>query len=262
MSEDVVFINRHKNEDMLLYTVDGDKVVRVENLIKVFAHREVLKGVSFNIGRGSIYGLLGPNGAGKTTIIKIICGVYKATDGDVIVAKLDVSTQVEEVRRIIGYMSQKFTLYQDLTVDENLAFYADIYGLSGTNRKKRVQELCELVSLTDRGEDIVKNLSGGWKQRLALVCALLHSPPILILDEPTAGVDPISRKMFWEIIRQLATQGLSVLVTTHYMDEAEFCDIISIIYDGNLIIEGPPKELIKEAGVRTLGEIFEKSIGD
>jgi len=239
-----------------------DKVVVVDNLVKIFSRKEVLRGVSFNIRQGSIYGLLGPNGAGKTTIIKIMCGVYKPTKGSVYVSGMDVSKNMEKIRSRIGYMSQKFTLYEDLTVDENISFYANIYGLKSDVKKKRIDELTNLVSLTDRGESIVRTLSGGWKQRLALVCALLHSPPILILDEPTAGVDPVSRKTFWNIIRQLSKQGLSVLVTTHYMDEAEFCDKVSIIYDGKLIIEGSPLALIQKMGLRTLGEVFDKSITD
>ena len=237
-----------------------EKVVEVKGLVKSFARREVLQGVSFYIGKGSVYGLLGPNGAGKTTIIKIMCGVYRATKGTVTIAGMDVSRNMEKVRAKIGYMSQKFTLYEDLTVNENLAFYSNIYGLKGERKKQRIKELTELVSLVDRGDQIVRTLSGGWKQRLALVCALLHSPPILILDEPTAGVDPVSRKTFWRIINELAKQGLSVLVTTHYMDEAEFCSKVSIIHDGKLIIEGTPTNLRKQTGLRTLGEVFDKSI--
>jgi len=238
----------------------ASNVVEVKDLVKRFNKRPVLRGVSFTISRGSIYGLLGPNGAGKTTIIKIICGVYKASEGSVIVDGLNLSKHVEKVRKKIGYMSQKFTLYEDLSVDENIRFYANIYGLKKDTKAKRIETLTTLVGLTVRGEDIVKTLSGGWKQRLALVCALLHEPPILILDEPTAGVDPVSRKMFWNIIRQLAREGLAVLVTTHYMDEAEFCDKISIIYDGKLIIEGTPKTLREKTGLRTLGEVFEESV--
>lgn len=251
-----------KKRTTLWYNIKMDKVVVVDNLVKIFSRKEVLRGVSFNIRQGSIYGLLGPNGAGKTTIIKIMCGVYKPTKGSVYVSGMDVSKNMEKIRSRIGYMSQKFTLYEDLTVDENISFYANIYGLKSDVKKKRIDELTNLVSLTDRGESIVRTLSGGWKQRLALVCALLHSPPILILDEPTAGVDPVSRKTFWNIIRQLSKQGLSVLVTTHYMDEAEFCDKVSIIYDGKLIIEGSPLALIQKMGLRTLGEVFDKSITD
>ena len=237
-------------------------VVDVRDLVKKFAKREVLRGVSFNIGRGTIYGLLGPNGAGKTTIIKILCGVYKPTSGLVTIDGLNIQKHVEKVRKKIGYMSQKFTLYEDLSVDENIRFYANIYGLPKDKKKARIEELTKLVGLTARGEDIVRTLSGGWKQRLALVCALLHSPPILILDEPTAGVDPVARKMFWNIIRQLARDGLAVLVTTHYMDEAEFCDKVSIIYDGKLIIEGTPKALRERTRLRTLGEVFEKCVAE
>ncbi|MCL2587645.1 MAG: ABC transporter ATP-binding protein, partial [Firmicutes bacterium] len=149
-----------------------EKVVEVKGLVKSFARREVLQGVSFYIGKGSVYGLLGPNGAGKTTIIKIMCGVYRATKGTVTIAGMDVSRNMEKVRAKIGYMSQKFTLYEDLTVNENLAFYSNIYGLKGERKKQRIKELTELVSLVDRGDQIVRTLSGGWKQRLALVCAL------------------------------------------------------------------------------------------
>jgi ABC-2 type transport system ATP-binding protein len=207
-------------------------IVEIENLVKRFGETMPVKGVSFSVQKGSVYGLLGPNGAGKSTIIKILCGVYHPTSGTVKVAGIDVDLKPEKVRRKIGYMSQKFTLYEDLTVRENLSFYADIYGLKGNEKKQRITELMALTNLTDRTEYIVRTLSGGWKQRLALVCALLHNPPLLILDEPTAGVDPVSRKTFWDIIQDLSSQGLSVLVTTHYMDEAELCDVVSIIYDG------------------------------
>ena len=238
------------------------KVVEIVDLKKSFGEKKVLKGVSLCIKQGMVYGLLGPNGAGKTTIIKIICGVYRPTFGTAFVAGIDVSKKPEQVRMKLGYMSQKFTLYEDLTVNENISFYSNIYGLNKALRRKRVEELTKLVELVDRGEQIVKFLSGGWKQRLALVCALLHSPPILILDEPTAGVDPMSRKLFWKIIRKLSQDGLSVLVTTHYMDEAEMCDEVGIIYDGLLVAEGSPERLMKTYNLRTLAGVFEKSIID
>jgi ABC-2 type transport system ATP-binding protein len=238
----------------------AEKIIEIENLVKKFGAKTTLAGVSFSVDKGKVYGLLGPNGAGKSTIIKILCGVYSATSGCCRVAGIDVSRELEKVRTKIGYMSQKFTLYQDLTVRENITFYADIYGLAAAKKRARVQELMELTELTDRTNSIVSVLSGGWKQRLALVCALLHSPPLLILDEPTAGVDPVSRKMFWTIIKELADKGLTILVTTHYMDEAEMCDEVSIIYEGTLIMEGEPKQLMQKMKARTLAEVFDKSV--
>ncbi|UED75965.1 ABC transporter ATP-binding protein [Brevibacillus sp. DP1.3A] len=230
--------------------------VQCEQLTKRFGDRVAVNSLTLTVPRGSIYGFLGPNGSGKSTTIRMLCGLLTPTTGKGTVLGFDVMTQSEEIKQRIGYMSQKFSLYEDLTVEENLDFYAGVYQLNSVERKQRKAELIEMAGLTGREKQLAGSLSGGWKQRLALSCALLHKPELLILDEPTAGVDPVSRRIFWDVIHELARQGITVLVTTHYMDEAQTCDWIGFIFFGNLLAEGTPQELIDRMGVGHLEDVF------
>lgn len=209
--------------------------VEVQALSKRFGQFTAVDQVSFAIPTGEIFGLLGPNGAGKSTTMRMLCGILLPSSGDAKVLGYDVARQPEEVKKRIGYMSQKFALYNDLTVEENLDFYARIYGVDAARRGPRLEELLRMAGLLGHERQRTANLSGAWRQRLALACAIVHEPPMLFLDEPTAGVDPISRREFWNLIYELASQDVSVLATTHYMDEAEFCNIIGMMYGGRLI---------------------------
>lgn len=230
--------------------------IQCEQLTKRFGDRVAVNSLTLTVPRGSIYGFLGPNGSGKSTTIRMLCGLLTPTTGKGTVLGFDVMTQSEEIKQRIGYMSQNFSLYEDLTVEENLDFYAGVYRLGATERKERKAELIEMAGLTGREKQLAGSLSGGWKQRLALSCALLHKPELLILDEPTAGVDPVSRRIFWDVIHELARQGITVLVTTHYMDEAQTCDWIGFIFFGNLLAEGTPQALIDRMGVANLEDVF------
>jgi len=230
--------------------------IHCEQLTKRFGDRVAVNKLTLTVPKGSIYGFLGPNGSGKSTTIRMLCGLLTPTTGKGTVLGFDVMTQSEEIKQRIGYMSQKFSLYEDLTVEENLDFYAGVYQLSAAERKQRKKELIEMAGLMGREKQLAGSLSGGWKQRLALSCALLHKPELLILDEPTAGVDPVSRRIFWEVIHQLADEGITVLVTTHYMDEAQTCDWIGFIFFGDLLAEGTPQELIDQRGGGNLEDVF------
>lgn len=220
--------------------------VETENLTRKFGDFTAVNQVSLKIKKGSIYGFLGPNGSGKSTTIRMLCGILRPTSGSGKILDLDLESEREVIKSKIGYMSQKFSLYDDLTVLENLEFYAGMYSLPREMKRKRIQEMLEMAGLKGKEKELVSHLSGGWKQRLALGCSILHNPPILFLDEPTGGVDPQSRRMFWEIIYNLATQGTTVMVTTHFMDEAEHCDEIGFIFEGNLIASGTPSTLKKD----------------
>ncbi len=215
----------------------------VDRLGKRFGSFAALDGVSFGVGRGEIMGFLGPNGAGKSTLIRILCGLLRPSSGRATVAGIDVVADPEGVRRRIGYMSQKFSLYHDLSVGENLRFFGGIYGVARERLDERVRYAVEMAGLGGRERDLVATLAGGWKQRLALGCAILHQPAILFLDEPTSGVDPGSRRRFWTLIHDLAAGGVAVLVSTHYMDEAEYCMRIAMIDSGRLVALGTPHEL-------------------
>lgn len=217
--------------------------VEIHDLVQRFGSFTAVDRVSFTIPRGEIFGLLGPNGAGKTTTIRILCGLLFPSDGQARVLGYDVARQPEEIKKRIGYMSQKFSLYGDLTPTENLNFYASIYKIPRAERSSRVAELIGMAGLGNQQNTLTRNLSGAWRQRLALACAIVHRPPMLFLDEPTAGVDPISRREFWDLIYQMAGEGTSVLVTTHYMDEAEYCNTIGMMYAGSLIALASPDEL-------------------
>jgi len=199
--------------------------------------------VSFSILAGSIFGFLGPNGSGKTTTIKMLCGLVHPTSGDAHVAGFDVETQSDRVRRSIGYMAQGFSMYGDLTVDENLEFYARAYGLSGNIRTQRKARVVEIVGIGEYRNYLASSLSGGWQRRLALACALIHDPPVVFLDEPTAGIDPVARRDLWDLLFTLASAGKTFFVTTHYMDEAERCSSLAYIYEGHVLASGSPDEI-------------------
>lgn len=217
--------------------------VEVHDLTRRFGKFTAVNNANFYIPEGEIFGLLGPNGAGKTTTIRILCGIMLPTSGTATVLNYDVALHPEEVKKRIGYMSQKFSLYNDLTPVENIEFYASIYGVSSAERKQRSRELIRMVGLEEQEKKLTRNLSGAWRQRLALACAIVHRPPMLFLDEATAGVDPVSRREFWDLIYQLAAEGVSVLATTHYMDEADYCNTIGMMYQGEIVALASPETL-------------------
>jgi len=217
--------------------------VVVEDLVKRFGSFTAVDHISFSVNRGEVFGFLGPNGAGKSTTIRILCGLLVPTSGRGWVAGLDVRRESEQIKQRLGYMSQKFSLYEDLTVTENIEFYGGVYGVGRQRLQERKQWILEMANLTARANSLTGELAVGWKQRLALGCAVVHEPEILFLDEPTAGVDPVSRRNFWDLIYSVAGRGVTVFVTTHYMDEAEHCDRIGLIYAGKLIALAPPAEL-------------------
>lgn len=217
--------------------------VSVRDLEKRFGTFVAVRRLSFDVPRGEVFGFLGPNGAGKSTTIRMLCGILAPTGGQGTVDGLDLRTQPERIKTRIGYMSQKFSLYQDLTVEENIDFYSGVYRLPASQRAARKQWVLEMAGLAEHRRRLAGVLSGGWKQRLALGCAIVHRPAIVFLDEPTSGVDPISRRRFWDLIYQLAGEGVTVFVTTHYLDEAEYCDRLGLIYRGELIALGTPEAL-------------------
>jgi len=221
----------------------GGDAVEVINLTRRFGDFTAVDGVTFNIQQGEIFGFLGPNGAGKTTTIRMLLGLLRPTSGRATVLGYDIVRQAEEIRRNIGYMSQRFSLYNDLTVGENLDFYGRTYGVRGAQLRERKRFVVEIAGLQGQERELTRNLSGGWKQRLALGAAILHEPAMLFLDEPTAGVDPISRRAFWDLLYELAEGGTTILVTTHYMDEAEHCQNLALIHDGRIIAKGSPAEI-------------------
>lgn len=217
--------------------------IEVRHLYRRFGAFTAVQDVSFSVPRGSVYGLLGANGAGKSTTIRILCGLLEPTSGEAWVDGLDVNTQSEEVKKRIGYMSQRFSLYQDLTVQENLEFFGGVYSLRGKTLKGRTRWALQTAGLVGMETVLTSELSKGYKQRLALVCALLHDPAIVVLDEPTSGVDPLSRRRFWDLILSISSEGKTVLVTTHYLEEAEYCNRILLMHQGKKIAEGSPLEL-------------------
>jgi ABC-2 type transport system ATP-binding protein len=217
--------------------------VEVEDLVKTFGSFVAVDHIHFQVERGEVFGFLGPNGAGKSTTIRMLCGLLMPTSGKGTVGGFDIMEDPERIKQVIGYMSQKFSLYDDLTVIENLHFFGGIYGLSGVLQKEREGEVLERVGLKELRDRMTRTLAVGWKQSLALGCAILHKPSILFLDEPTSGVDPISRRNFWSLIQQMGEKGVTTFVTTHYMDEAEYCDRLALIYRGKIIALGTPTEL-------------------
>jgi ABC-2 type transport system ATP-binding protein len=234
----------------------ADVAVRAENLRKAFGTFVAVDSLTLDVHRGEVFGLLGPNGSGKTTTIRMLCGLLEPTSGTATVAGFDVTREPEKVKRSIGYMSQKYGLYDDLTVLENIRFYATVYGLHGDARSKRIEELLDELHLRARMSQRAGTLSGGWKQRLALATATAHRPPVLFLDEPTAGVDPASRREFWERIHALAAGGKTILVTTHYMDEASQCGRLAFLSRGHLIAVGTPDDVVKHFGQPTIEDVF------
>jgi ABC-2 type transport system ATP-binding protein len=223
-----------------------NSAVEVRDLVKRFGSFTAVSRISFHVAPGRVFGFLGPNGAGKSTTIKILCGILSPTSGTGTVGGFDILTQQSKIKQNIGYMSQKFSLYDDLTVEENINFYAGIYGLSREKKNARKEWIIQMAGLERLRSSLTRTLSVGWKQRLALGCAIIHEPPIIFLDEPTSGVDPISRNNFWDLIRTMAERGITIFVTTHYMDEAEHCDSMALIYQGAIIATGSPGELKKD----------------
>ncbi len=229
--------------------------VEVEGLTRVFGDFVAVDHVDLRVAPGTVFGFLGPNGAGKSTTIRMLCGILRPSSGRALVGGFDIARETERVKSHIGYMSQKFSLYEDLTVEENLRFFAGIYGVRGARRDARIAWAMRMADLEQRGGTKTADLAGGWRQRLALGCAVLHEPPILFLDEPTSGVDPASRRDFWEMIGELAQQGVTVFVTTHFMDEAEHCDELALIYGGRIVASGSPSALKREHMSQALLEV-------
>ena len=226
--------------------------VETDALVKAFGSFIAVDHVSLQVAKGEIFGFLGPNGAGKSTTIRMLCGLLTPTSGRALVQGLDVAIEPEQVRKNIGYMSQKFSLYDDLTVEQNIDFFAGMYGVARNLRPERKQHVLEMANLVERRSAMTATLSGGWKQRLALGCAILHDPPILFLDEPTSGVDPIARGAFWDLIREMARTGHTIFVSTHYMDEAEYCHRLALMYKGRVIALGTPADLRADLSTHTL----------
>lgn len=226
--------------------MNGERSVTIDNLVKRFGDFVAVDHISLETQKGEILGFLGPNGAGKSTTIRMLCGLLTPTSGKALVAGYDVAKKPEAVRQNIGYMSQKFSLYNDLKVIENLRLFAGLYNVPSQNLKERIDWALEMANLKGQKNLTTGTLPGGWKQRLALGCAVLHRPPIIFLDEPTSGVDPISRRQFWELIHQMAGHGVTVFVTTHYMEEAEYCNQLALIFRGKIVALGTPSELKQE----------------
>jgi len=233
-----------------------ERSIEVDGLTRRFGTFTAVDAISFDVGQGEVFGFLGANGAGKTTAIRMLIGLLAPSAGSARVAGYDVATQAEMVKRNIGYMSQRFSLYEDLTVRENITLYGGIYGLSDAAIAKRTSELVARLDLHDDVDARVKSIPLGWKQKLAFSVAVLHDPKVVFLDEPTGGVDPITRRQFWELIYTTAAAGTTVFVTTHYMDEAEYCDRVSIMVDGRIVALGTPAELKEHYEARSIDDVF------
>lgn len=238
--------------------VTSEKVIEVKNLVKKFGSFAANKNLSFDVYKGEIFGFLGANGAGKTTAIKILCGLSSPTSGSLKVAGFDVYKQSEQIKRNIGYMSQKFSLYEDLTVKENIRLYAGIYGIPKKTIEKRSSQLIEKLGLEKVKNKLISEIPLGWKQKLAFSVAVFHKPGIVFLDEPTGGVDPITRRQFWNLIYEASNDGVTIFVTTHYMDEAEYCDRVSIMVAGEIVALDSPNELMKQYKANNMDEVFLK----
>jgi len=233
-----------------------ETTIKIENLTKKFGDFTAVDSISLEVKRGEIFGFLGANGAGKTTAIKMLCGLLRPTSGSGKVTGYDINTQNEKIKKNIGYMSQKFSLYDDLTIRENITFYASVYGLSRSEIKQKSELLLSRLELTEYGNTLLSELPLGWKQKLAFSVAIIHDPQIIFLDEPTGGVDPITRRNFWELIYETSEKGTTIFVTTHYMDEAEYCHRISIMVDGKIEAIGTPHDLKKAYDVNSMDELF------
>jgi ABC-2 type transport system ATP-binding protein len=234
----------------------GNAVIEVKNLVKKFGSFVANDNLTFEVHKGEIFGFLGANGAGKTTAIKILCGLQSPTSGEIKVAGFDVYHQTNLIKKNIGYMSQKFSLYEDLSVKENFQFYGGIYGLSRKEIKDRTRYFLEKLELTDAADKVLREIPLGWKQKLAFSVAIMHHPKIVFLDEPTGGVDPITRRQFWDMIYEAANEGITVFVTTHYMDEAEYCNRVSIMVDGRIEALDTPAGLKAKYGVKSMNDVF------
>ena len=241
---------------------NADAAVSARKLTKRFGRFTAVDAISFDVQRGEIFGFLGANGAGKTTAIRMFCGLLPPTDGEARVAGYDIRTDSRMIKQTIGYMSQKFSLYEDLTVAQNIEFYGGIYGLTRSQIEQKTDTMLDELDLHDRRDTMAQALPLGWKQRLALSVSLLHDPSIIFLDEPTGGVDPISRRNFWRIIYEIADSGKTVFVTTHYMDEAEYCGRLSIMYQGRIIEIGSPGGLKDKYGLDSMQDIFVHLVGE
>jgi len=239
--------------------VSSEPAVVCSGLRKRFGDFTAVDGISFSIEKGEIFGFLGPNGSGKSTTIRMLCGIISPTEGDGRVLGFDIYRQSARIRSRTGYMSQRFSLYDDLTVEENLVFFAGMYSVAGREFEEMREFALEMSGLKGRERELTANLSGGWKQRLALSCAILHKPLMLFLDEPTGGVDPNSRRIFWDLIYRLSSMGVTIFVTTHYMDEAEHCDRLGFILEGRIIAIGSPSELKQDI---LSGDIFSSKLED
>ena len=238
--------------------MEHNKIISVSNLTKTFSDFTAVNNISFEVAKGEIFGFLGANGAGKTTAIKMLIGISKPSSGEATVAGFDITKQSEMVKKNIGYMSQKFSLYDDLTIKENITFFGGIYGISRKEIKEKTAVLIAELELEEVANQLVGALPLGWKQKLSFSVALLHEPKIIFLDEPTGGVDPITRRQFWEMIYAQAHKGTTIFVTTHYMDEAEYCDRVSIMVEGKIEALDSPKNLKKQFKVDSMNDVFLK----
>ena len=237
-----------------------EQVIKTNNLTKKFGSFTAVDNISFYVNKGEIFGFLGANGAGKTTAMRMLCGLSKPTSGTGSVAGCDISKEYEKIKKNIGYMSQKFSLYEDLTVAENIKLFAGIYGMPLRKIKEKSAIILERLDLADKKDTLVKYIPIGWKQKLAFSVAVFHEPKIVFLDEPTGGVDPEARRQFWEMIYEAADNGITIFVTTHYMDEAEYCDRISIMVHGKIAALAAPKDMKKEYNAVTMDEVFRKLV--
>ena len=239
-----------------MYKFDDTTVIEAQDLTRTFGNFTAVDRVSFTVDKGEVFGFLGANGAGKSTTIRMLIGLLTPSGGRGTVAGFDIAHDQEKVRRAIGYMSQRFSLYEDITVEENLTFYGGLYGMSPKAMRNAREELYERLGLGDIRKRLAGSIPLGWKQRTSLACAIQHNPKVVFLDEPTGGVDPVSRRAFWDIIYDLSEQGVTIFVTTHYMDEAEYCGRISIMHAGKIMIIGSPSELKAQYGMSTIEDVF------